>query len=92
MSGSRGQDGGCQRRLQGYVPQDLGGPIVPSSPEDIFVDPSDLPPNITSEISMGVNLDSRSAPIDGITNPFDRINIAGLQYAAIKTERINEFR
>ena len=62
------------RRLQGYVPQSLGGPIVPSSPEDIFVDPSDLPPNITSEISMGLNLDSRSDPIDGATNPFDRNN------------------
>ncbi|MBK6636265.1 MAG: flagellar hook protein FlgE [Rhodocyclaceae bacterium] len=75
-----------QRRLQGYVPQDLGGPIVPSSPEDIFVDPSDLPPNITSEISMGVNLDSRSAPIDGLTNPFDRNN--PLTYTASTSQSV----
>lgn len=49
-------------RLTGYAADysiDATGIIVPSTPEDIFIDPSDLQPNKTSEISVGLNLDSR---------------------------------
>lgn len=62
------------RNLQGFVPAVAGGPIIASAPTDIFIDPSDLPPKITDDISAGVNLDSRSDPIDSGVTPFDKDN------------------
>lgn len=62
------------RNLQGYIPSTPGGPIVASAPANIFIDPSDLPPKITDEVSVGLNLDSRKDPIDPLVTPFDKDN------------------
>jgi flagellar hook protein FlgE len=46
-------------RLQGYAPDPTSGTIVPSTPEDIYIDPSDLQPSATAKLATGVNIDSR---------------------------------
>ncbi|MBL8436901.1 MAG: flagellar hook protein FlgE [Zoogloeaceae bacterium] len=46
-------------RLTGY-PADATGAILPASPTDIQIDTADLQPNPTSEINLGLNLDSRA--------------------------------
>jgi len=49
-------------RLTGYKADyatDPAGIIVPSTPDDIFIDPSDLTPKATSTVTVGLNLDSR---------------------------------
>ncbi|MCX8086974.1 MAG: flagellar hook protein FlgE [Rhodocyclaceae bacterium] len=49
-------------RLTGYPADysvDSVGIIVPSTPTELFIDPADLQPKQTGEISIGLNLDSR---------------------------------
>ena len=46
-------------RLQGYAP-DTTGVIVPSTPSDIFIDPSDIAPKSTVSIDVGLNVDARA--------------------------------
>ncbi|MEC5397239.1 flagellar hook protein FlgE [Uliginosibacterium sp. H1] len=54
-------------RLTGY-PADAQGNILPASPTDITIDTADLLPQESSDVRMGLNLDSRmTAP----TLPFD---------------------
>jgi flagellar hook protein FlgE len=49
-------------RLTGY-PADATGAILPASPTDIQIDTADLQPNPSTEVEIGLNLDSRaSAP------------------------------
>jgi flagellar hook protein FlgE len=48
-------------RLTGYA-ADAQGTILTSSPTDISVDTADLAPRVTTEASLGVNLDSRKTP------------------------------
>lgn len=53
-------------RLQGYqaiYTNNPSGVIVQSTPSDIFIDPTDISPKTTDNITVGLNLDSRqSAP------------------------------
>ncbi len=46
------------RRLTGF-PADARGTILPASPIDLRVDTSDIPPNTSGSIEVGINLDSR---------------------------------
>ncbi len=60
-------------RLTGY-PATPTGAILPASPTDIYIDTADLMPAQTSEIQIGLNLDSRStvpanAWVAGATTP-----------------------
>ena len=60
-------------RLTGY-PATPTGAILPASPEDIYIDTADLMPAQTSEIQIGLNLDSRAtvpanAWVVGATTP-----------------------
>lgn len=65
-------------RLQGYAADysvDPAGIIVPSSPTDIFIDPSDIQPKETTTVDVGVNLDSRQgAPANAPFNPADPLS------------------
>jgi flagellar hook protein FlgE len=50
-------------RLQGYQAiygTDPSGIIVQSTPSDIFIDPTDISPKTTGNITVGLNLDSRN--------------------------------
>lgn len=52
-------------RLQGYpasYTSDPAGTIVQSTPTDLFIDPTDIQPKTTSQIAVGMNLDSRKVP------------------------------
>jgi flagellar hook protein FlgE len=53
-------------RLTGY-PANASGNILPATPVDLRVDTSDLPPNPSSAIEVGLNLDSRNTTP---ANPF----------------------
>lgn len=60
-------------RLQGY--EAPGGTIVQSTPTDIFIDPTDIQPNATTNIIVGMNLDSREDAIgSGVGYVFDMAN------------------
>ena len=54
-------------RLTGY-PADATGAILPASPTDIFIDTSDLQPIESTDVRIGLNLDSRETTP---TLPFD---------------------
>lgn len=57
-------------RLSGY-PAGAGGTIVTSSPADLQISRSDLPPVATTESNVVLNLDSRSSPIAAAFNLAD---------------------
>src|SRR5574337_759991 len=46
-------------RLTGY-PADATGAILPATPSDIKIDTADLPPHTSSDVNIGLNLDSRA--------------------------------
>src|SRR5574337_770525 len=46
-------------RLTGY-PADATGAILPATPSDIKIDTADLPPHTSSDVKIGLNLDSRA--------------------------------
>lgn len=49
-------------RVQGY-PVDASGGIVPSAPQDLRVSAADIPPQVSTESSSVLNLDSRSGTL-----------------------------
>lgn len=57
-------------RLTGYL-ADGSGNIVATNPQDLRINTSDLPPNVTTSTLAGLNLDSRATPIAGTFNYAD---------------------
>jgi flagellar hook protein FlgE len=57
--------------VTGY-PVDANGNILPASPIPIQIDFSDVPPQITSQFTLGMNFDSRETPpTTAVFNPTD---------------------
>lgn len=57
-------------KLTGYT-ADASGALLTGAPAPLSINTADLNPRLTSEVNAVLNLDSRSAPIDQVINPFD---------------------
>ncbi|MFD2366402.1 flagellar hook protein FlgE [Pseudoduganella sp. GCM10020061] len=57
--------------LTGYM-ADNGGQILAGTPQPLRIDTADLPPRVTSLVTTGINLDSRSTV--PVNTPFDASN------------------
>lgn len=57
-------------KLTGYT-ANANGALSVGAPSPIMISTADLVPNITTDVTAVLNLDSGSAPIDAIIKPFD---------------------
>lgn len=68
-------------RLTGY-PADANGNILPASPTEILIDTADIQPNATTELNVGLNLDSR---LTTPTSAFDATDGSTYNYSTSAT-------